>query len=58
MMEVVRELGSAARFVPGYLYDHALDTPALQAVRNTGLQQGARQVESRDPLENPTAARS
>ncbi|BCQ26586.1 transglutaminase family protein [Caballeronia sp. NK8] len=48
MMEVVRGLGLAARFVSGYLYDRALDTPAPPAVRNTGLQQGARQVESRD----------
>ncbi|MGT2476774.1 transglutaminase family protein [Paraburkholderia terrae] len=48
MMEVVRGLGLAARFVSGYLYDQALDTPAPPAVRNTGLQQGAKQVESRD----------
>jgi len=48
MMEVVRELGLAARFVSGYLYDQALDTPAPPVVRNTGLQQGARQIESRD----------
>ncbi|GJH25033.1 transglutaminase family protein [Caballeronia novacaledonica] len=48
MIEVVRELGLAARFVSGYLYDRTLDTPAPPAVRNTGLQQGARQVESRD----------
>ena len=48
MMEVVRGLGIAARFVSGYLYDKALDTPAPPTVRNTGLQQGARQIESRD----------
>ncbi|HXZ08635.1 MAG TPA: transglutaminase family protein [Paraburkholderia sp.] len=48
MMELVRGLGLAARFVSGYLYDQALDTPAPPAVRNTGLQQGARQIESRD----------
>ena len=48
MMEVVRGLGLAARFVSGYLYDKALDTPEPPAVRNTGLQQGVRQVESRD----------
>jgi transglutaminase-like putative cysteine protease len=48
MMEVVRELGLAARFVSGYLYDQALDTPAPPVVRNTGLQQGTRQVESHD----------
>jgi transglutaminase-like putative cysteine protease len=48
MIEVVRGLGLAARFVSGYLYDRTLDTPAPPAVRNTGLQQGARQVESRD----------
>jgi transglutaminase-like putative cysteine protease len=48
MMEVVRELGLAARFVSGYLYDQTLDTPAPPAIRNTGLQQGARQIESRD----------
>lgn len=52
MMEVVRGLGLAARFVSGYLYDQALDTPTPPAVRNTGLQQGARQgarqVESHD----------
>ena len=48
MIEVVRGLGLAARFVSGYLYDKALDTPAAPAVRNTGLQQGVSQVESRD----------
>ena len=48
MMEVVRGLGFAARFVSGYLDDKALDTAAAPAVRNTGLQQGARQIESRD----------
>jgi transglutaminase-like putative cysteine protease len=48
MMEVVRGLGLAARFVSGYLYDKALDTPAPPTVRNTGLQQGVRQVESHD----------
>ncbi len=48
MMEVVRGLGLAARFVSGYLYDKTLDTPAPPTVRNTGLQQGVRQVESRD----------
>jgi transglutaminase-like putative cysteine protease len=48
MMEMVRGLGLAARFVSGYLYDEALDTPAPPTVRNTALQQGARQVESRD----------
>ena len=48
MMEVVRGLGLAARFVSGYLYDKALDTPEPPVVRNTGLQQGVRQVESRD----------
>lgn len=48
MIEVVRGLGLAARFVSGYLYDKSLDTPAPPAVRNTGLQQGVRQVESRD----------
>ena len=48
MMEVVRSLGLAARFVSGYLYDKALDTAAPPVVRNTGLQQGARQLESHD----------
>jgi transglutaminase-like putative cysteine protease len=48
MMEVVRGLGMAARFVSGYLYDKALDTPAPPVIRNTGLQQGVRQAESRD----------
>lgn len=48
MMEVVRGLGMAARFVSGYLYDKTLDTPAPPTLRNTGLQQGVRQVESRD----------
>jgi len=48
MIEVVRGLGLAARFVSGYLYDKALDTPAPPTLRNTGLQQGVRQVESRD----------
>jgi transglutaminase-like putative cysteine protease len=48
MMEVVRGLGLATRFVSGYLYDAALDTTNPPVVRNTGLQQGARQVQSRD----------
>lgn len=48
MMEAVRGMGMAARFVSGYLYDSALDTPATPAARSTGLQQGVRQVESRD----------
>ena len=48
MIEIVRGLGLAARFVSGYLYDKALDTSAPPAMRNTGLQQGVRQVESRD----------
>jgi transglutaminase-like putative cysteine protease len=48
MIETVRGLGLAARFVSGYLYDKALDTPADPVVRSTGLQQGVRQVESRD----------
>jgi transglutaminase-like putative cysteine protease len=48
MMEVVRGLGIAARFVSGYLYDATLDTANPPVVRNTGLQQGARQIESRD----------
>jgi transglutaminase-like putative cysteine protease len=48
MMEIVRGLGLAARFVSGYLYDKALDTPEPPTVRNTGLQQGVRQIESRD----------
>jgi transglutaminase-like putative cysteine protease len=48
MIEVVRGLGLAARFVSGYLYDSALDTPAPPTTSGTGLQQGVRQVESRD----------
>jgi transglutaminase-like putative cysteine protease len=48
MIEVVRGLGLAARFVSGYLYDKKLDSPEPPAVLNTGLQQSARQVESRD----------
>ena len=56
MIEVVRGLGIAARFVSGYLYDKALDTPEAPAVRNTGLQQGVRQVESRDEGANVLGA--
>jgi transglutaminase-like putative cysteine protease len=37
MMEAVRRLGMAARFVSGYLYDPALD-PAAQASRKPGTQ--------------------
>jgi transglutaminase-like putative cysteine protease len=48
MIEAVRGLGLAARFVSGYLYDKSLDTPAPPALRTTGLQQGVRQVESHD----------
>jgi transglutaminase-like putative cysteine protease len=48
MMEVVRGLGLAARFVSGYLYDQALDTGAPPVVVSTGLQQSVRQVESHD----------
>ena len=48
MIEVVRGLGLAARFVSGYLYDKALDTGAPPIVLNTGLQQSVRQVESHD----------
>ena len=48
MIEVVRGLGLAARFVSGYLYDKALDTAAPPMVLNTSLQQGVRQVESHD----------
>lgn len=48
MIEVVRGLGLAARFVSGYLYDKALDSSAAPTLRNTGLQQGVRQVESHD----------
>lgn len=48
MIEVLRGLGLAARFVSGYLYDKTLDTAAPPAVANTGLQQSARQIESRD----------
>lgn len=48
MMEAVRSLGLAARFVSGYLYDKALDVATPPAVRSSGLQQGVRQVESRD----------
>jgi len=57
MMEAVRGMGMAARFVSGYLYDKTLDTAAAPAVRNTGLQQGVRQVEGRDePLVVGSAA--
>jgi transglutaminase-like putative cysteine protease len=48
MMEIVRGLGLASRFVSGYLYDKALDTPAPPTMRNTGLQQGVLQVQSHD----------
>jgi len=48
MIETVRGLGLAARFVSGYLYDKTLDTPAAPVLRPTGLQQGVRQVESHD----------
>lgn len=48
MIETVRGLGLAARFVSGYLYDKTLDTPAPPPVRPSGQQQGVRQVESHD----------
>ena len=48
MIEVVRGLGLAARFVSGYLYDKTLDTGAPPVGLSTGLQQGVRQVESHD----------
>ena len=48
MIEVVRGLGLAARFVSGYLYDKTLDIGAPPIVHTTGLQQGVRQVESFD----------
>ena len=48
MIETVRGLGLAARFVSGYLYDKTLDTTEPPALRTTGLQQGVRQVESLD----------
>lgn len=48
MMEALRGTGMATRFVSGYLSDKTLDTPTPPMARNTGLQQGARQVESRD----------
>jgi transglutaminase-like putative cysteine protease len=48
MIEAVRGLGLAARFVSGYLYDKALD--GLAPVESgTSLQQGIRQAESFDP---------
>ncbi|MEC5384475.1 transglutaminase family protein [Uliginosibacterium sp. H3] len=50
MMEAVRSLGLAARFVSGYLYDMTLDTPATPAISNSSLQQGTRQIESRDEV--------
>jgi len=57
MMEAVRGMGMGARFVSGYLYDKSLDTAAAPAVRSSGLQQGVRQVESRDePLVLGSAA--
>lgn len=48
MMEAARSLGLAARFVSGYLYDSTLDTAVSPPLRNTALQQGARQIESRN----------
>ena len=47
MIEAVRGLGLAARFVSGYLYDEALDN-APPAELASGLQQGVRQAESID----------
>ncbi|MCU0835946.1 MAG: transglutaminase family protein [Chromatiaceae bacterium] len=47
MIEAVRGLGLAARFVSGYLYDKALDS-APPAELSSGLQQGVRQAESLD----------
>ncbi len=47
MMEAVRGLGLAARFVSGYLYDPALDGPPAVEL-GSGLQQGVRQAESFD----------
>ena len=48
MIEAVRGLGLAARFVSGYLYDASLDdgTPPVEV--SSGLQQGLRQSESCD----------
>lgn len=48
MIEAVRGLGLAARFVSGYLYDPALDQPMLPAGRGGDNPQGIRQIESRD----------
>lgn len=48
MMECARALGLAARFVSGYLYDKALDTPAGPTAVGSSLQQSASQVESYD----------
>lgn len=48
MMEAVRGLGLAARFVSGYLYDPALDRDTPPEPRTGDSQQGARQIESRD----------
>lgn len=47
MIEAARGLGFAARFVSGYLYDPSLDGPPPVEL-GSGLQQGARQVESLD----------
>jgi transglutaminase-like putative cysteine protease len=48
MIEAVRGLGLAARFVSGYLYDASLDDGTPPAELGSGLQQGVRQSESFD----------
>lgn len=47
MIEAARGLGFAARFVSGYVYDPSMDGPSPMEL-GSGLQQGARQVESFD----------
>jgi transglutaminase-like putative cysteine protease len=51
MMEAVRGLGLAARFVSGYLYDPKLDQSKPTGDCSCGAQQATRQVESNDPGE-------
>jgi len=50
MMEAVRSLGLAARFVSGYLYDMSLDTTTPAPLLSTGLQQSTHQIESHDDM--------
>jgi transglutaminase-like putative cysteine protease len=48
MMEAVRGLGMAARFVSGYIYDEALDRPVAPAWAAPGADAGNHVIESHD----------